>query len=96
MSDDVFNDREFVKANLPLPGVIEYSFVGDSSPAYHARLEEILQRVAGEENIRRRSYRESSGGSYMAYRFKVFHMTFEDVEQVYREVCALPGTRFVI
>ncbi|MEQ8818838.1 MAG: DUF493 domain-containing protein [Sumerlaeia bacterium] len=91
-----FNHPQQVKENLDLPTVVKYSFVGLSSPTYHARLEGILTRIAGEDNIRGRSYKQSSKGNYTAYRFEVFHDTFEDVEAIYREVGALPGTRFVV
>ncbi len=81
---------------MDLPGKVSYSFVGDSSPEYHAKLEEIVVRVAGEENVHRRAFRESSGGVYTAYRFVIFHTDFEEVEALYREVGRLPGTRFVL
>lgn len=96
LSDEVFNNRERVKKQMALPGEVDYSFVGDSSPEYHAKVEEIVVRLVGEDNIRRREFRESKKGNYTAYKYKVFHMAFEEVEDVYREVCALPGTRFVI
>ena len=96
MPDDVFKNRELVKNQMDLPGVVNYSFVGDSSTEYHAKVEEIMVRIVGEDNIRRRTFRESSKGSYTAYKFEVFHMNFEEVEGVYREVCALPGTKFVV
>lgn len=96
MSNDVFKNRKAVEQQMELPGTVDYSFVGESSPEYHAKVEEILIRVAGEENIRRRSFRESSKGVYTAYKFNVFHMEFHEVEDIYREVCALPGTKFVV
>lgn len=96
MPDDVFKDREAVKKQMDLPGVVHYSFVGDSSPEYHAKVEEIITRLAGEDNIRHRSFRASRKGTYTAYKFEIFHMAFEEMEQVYREVCDLPGTKFVV
>ncbi|MBI5154779.1 DUF493 domain-containing protein [Candidatus Poribacteria bacterium] len=92
----MFKDPETVKRQLKLPAVIAYSFVGDSTPEYHARLEEIVLRIVGESNIRKRTIRESSAGNYTAYRFEVFHDEFSDVESIYREVSALQGTRFMI
>lgn len=96
MADDIFKDRERVKSQMELPAEVEYSFVGVSSPEYHARVEEIIVRVVGEDNIRRRHYRESSGGKYTAYKFRVFNMAFEEVEEIYREIGKLEGTKFVI
>lgn len=81
---------------MALPGEVSYSFVGDPSPEYHARVEEIIVRIVGEDNIRRRTFRSSTQGHYTAYRFEVFHMAFEEVEAIYREVGALPGTKFVL
>lgn len=92
----VFNDPERVKEQLNLPAVFRYSFVGASSPEYHARIEEIVGRIAGEKNIRKRSYRKSAAGTYTAYRFEVYHDDFEDIEAIYREVGALAGTKFVL
>jgi putative lipoic acid-binding regulatory protein len=92
----VFKNPEAVREQMDLPAVINYSFVGDSSPVYHAKVEEIVVRIAGEQNIRKRSFRESAQGNYTAYRFEVFHDTFGDIEDIYREVIALEGTRFVI
>lgn len=96
MSEDVFKDPERVKRQMDLPGVVSYSFVGVSSPEYHARVEEIVVRVVGEDNIRNRSFRESSKGNYTAYKFEIFHHEFGEVEQLYREIGGLPGTRFLI
>lgn len=96
VSDSVFKDPENVKKNMDLPGVVPYSFVGESSPEYHAKLEEIVVRVAGEENVHRRSFRESSSGTYTAYKYDVFHTDFEDVESIYREVKELVGTKFLL
>jgi putative lipoic acid-binding regulatory protein len=92
----VFKDPEMVRNQLNLPAVVKYSFVGMSTPEYHARLEEIVVRFAQESNIRNRSQKASSAGTYTAYRFEVYHDDFEDVEGIYREVMALPGTRFVV
>lgn len=92
----VFNDPESVKDQLNLPAVVKYSFVGPSTPEYHAKVEEIIVRVVGEQHIRSRQMKESSGGKYTAYRFEVYHDLFEDVESVYEQVAALEGTRFVI
>ena len=96
MSDSVFKNPERVREQMDLPGVVSYSFVGESTPEYHARLEEIVVRIAGEENVHRRAFRESSRGVYTAYRFRIFHMDFDEVEALYREVSRLPGTRFVL
>lgn len=96
MPDDVFRNRERVKEQMDLPGEVSYSFIGESTPRYHAQLEEIVVRIAGEENIRRRTFRSSSRGNYTAYKFEVFHMSFEEVESLYREVMGLEGTRFVL
>jgi len=92
----VFKNPEAVREQMDLPTVINYSFVGDSSPTYHAKVEEIVVRIAGEQNIRKRTFRESSKGNYTAYRFEVFHDTFADIEDIYREVMGLDGTRFVV
>jgi putative lipoic acid-binding regulatory protein len=85
-----------VKEQLQLPAVVFYSFVGDSSDGYHQRLDAIIARIVGEENIRTRTKHASAKGTYTAYRFEVFHERFDDVEAIYREVGALPGTRFVL
>lgn len=85
-----------MREQLKLPTVIRYSFIGACSPSYHARLEEIVVRVAGEENIRKRTFRESSAGNYTAYRFEVYHDSFDDIESIYREVIALEQTKFVV
>ena len=96
MADSVFKDPERVRRQMDLPGVVSYSFVGESTPEYHAKLEEIVVRVAGDDNIHHRTFRESSKGAYTAYRFEIFHTEFEEIEALYREVAALPGTRFVL
>jgi putative lipoic acid-binding regulatory protein len=92
----VFNDPERVREQLKLPAVVEYSVVGLSTSEYHAKLEEIVVRVAGEANIHRRAFRESSGGAYTAYRYAIFHTDFADVESFYRQVGSLPGTKAVL
>lgn len=92
----VFNDPEMVKRQLGLPAIVSYSFVGENNPRYHALVEEILVRIAGNENIRKRGFRESSKGKYTAYRYDVYHDDFQDIEAIYREVGELEGTRFVI
>lgn len=91
-----FRNPAAVKESLNLPTVVAYSFVGDSSPEYHARVEEIIGRLAGDANIRKRSTRESSRGRYTAYRFEVYHDTFDTIEAIYAEVGALAGTRFLV
>ncbi|MCK6546738.1 DUF493 family protein [Myxococcota bacterium] len=91
-----FQNPEAVERQLELPAIVPYSFVGDSSATYQATLEGILLRIVGAPNIRARRTQLSSGGKYTAYRFEVFHERFEDVEAIYREVGALPGTRFVL
>ncbi len=96
LKKSVFNNPEAVREQMRLPAVINYSFVGDSSPTYHAKVEEIVVRIAGEANIRKRAFRESAQGNYTAYRFEVFHDSFADIEDIYREVMGLAGTRFVI
>jgi putative lipoic acid-binding regulatory protein len=92
----VFENPERFREQLRLPNVLRYSFVGASSPEYHARLEEIVVRIAGEQNIRKRTFRASSGGRYTAYKYDVYHDDFPAIEALYREVIALEGTRFVI
>jgi oligopeptidase A len=92
----VFNNPDAVREQLQLPAVVFYSFVGESSDRYHQRLDEIIQRIVGEENIRGRTRHPSAKGKYTAYRFEIFHERFDDVEAIYREVGALPGTRFVL
>lgn len=94
--NSVFKNPEGMRESLNLPAVVAYSFVGPTSPQYHARIESLLVRIVGEENIRQRTFRESSGGKYTAYKFEIFHTCFDDVEAVYREVMALEGTRFVL
>lgn len=99
MSSDkpsVFKDPDMVREQLDLPAVIKYSFVGLATPDYHARVEEIVIRIAKEVNIRNRTYKVSSEGTYTAYRFEVYHDNFQDVEDLYREVMALEGTKFVV
>lgn len=96
MADSVFQDPENVRRQMNLPAVVSYSFVGASTPEYHAKLEEIVVRVAGEDNIHSRTYRASSEGKYTAYRYEIFQSDFADVETIYREVAALPGTKFVV
>ena len=96
MDDSPFKNPEAVREQLKLPAVIAYSFIGESSSEYHARLEEIVVRIAGEGNVRMRRFRESAAGAYTAYKFEVFHDSFEDVESIYREVGALSGTRFMV
>ncbi|MCB2155900.1 DUF493 domain-containing protein [bacterium] len=92
----VFKNPEQMKEQLNLPAVVAYSFVGPSTPQYHARVEGIVTQIVGEENIRKRTFRESAGGKYTAYKFEIYHTEFEDVETMYREVMALEGTRFVL
>ncbi len=92
----VFENPEVVEKQLELPNIVFYSFVGTTSDEYRSSLEGIIAKVVGEANIRSRTAKPSSGGKYTAYRFDVFHERFEDVEQIYREVGALPGTRFVL
>ncbi len=94
--EPIFKDPEAVRAQLDLPTVVKYSFVGVSSPEYHAKLEEIVLRIAGEPNIRKRSFKESREGRYTAYRFDVYHDAFGDIEAIYRAVRDLAGTKFVI
>ncbi len=95
-NESVFNDPEAVEEQLSLPSVVSYSFVGPSSPAYHARVEAIVTSVAGDENIHARSQVPSRKGNYTAYRYDVFHTVFQDVEQIYKLIGALEGTKFVI
>ncbi len=94
--ESMFRNPKLVKEQLDLPAVINYSFVGLSSPHYHAKLEAIIVRIAGETNIRKRTFKESSGGRYTAYRYAVYHDVFDDVEAIYAEVAELAGTKFVI
>jgi oligopeptidase A len=92
----VFQNPDAVREHLQLPAVVFYSFVGDSSERYQRTLETIIERIVGAKNVRGRTTRPSSQGKYTAYRFEVFHENFDDVEAIYREVGALPGTRFVL
>lgn len=91
-----FKNPDAVRGQMQFPCVLRYSFIGESSTRYHAQLEEIVVRVAGEPNVRRREFRESAQGAYTAYKFEVFHESFEDVEEIYRAVGALDGTRFMV
>jgi putative lipoic acid-binding regulatory protein len=70
--------------------------VGASSAEYHAKLEQIVVQLVGDENIHRRTFRQSTGGAYTAYRYSIFHSEIEDVESFYREVGKLPGTKAVL
>lgn len=94
--DSVFKDPEAVEREMRLPAVVCYSFVGDSSPSYHARLVSTVEDVVGVGSVRHQSSRPSRGGKYAAYKFEVFHVTFDEVEALYRRVCQLDGTRFVL
>ncbi|CAN5447341.1 hypothetical protein BH09SUM1_BH09SUM1_05930 [soil metagenome] len=96
MADSVFKDPENVRKQLNLPSVVSYSFIGDSTPEYHAKLDEIMTRIALDANIQSRGFKESRAGKYTAYRYEVFHADFADIEAIYREVMALPGTKFVV
>lgn len=96
MKRQVFKNREMVEKQVNLPGEYHYSFVGDSSPEYHAKLNEIVERLAGPQNVRRRTFRKSAKGNYTAYKFDVFHQELAEVEEVYREVGVLEGTRFLL
>jgi putative lipoic acid-binding regulatory protein len=91
-----FTNREVVRQQMNLPDVVFYSFVGEPTAQYRERIEGIITRIAGATNVRSRKQQPSSGGKYVAYRFEVFHERFEDVEAIYREVGALPGTRYVL
>ena len=92
----VFKNPEAVEREMRLPAVASYSFVGDSSPSYHARLVSTVEDVVGAASVRRQSTRPSKGGKYAAYHFEVFHATFDEVEALYRRVCDLEGTRLVL
>lgn len=96
MPRDVFENREFMREHFDLPGVVSYRFIGDSSPRYHAHLEEAITAVVDAAHIRSVSFRGSSGGNYTSYRYEIYHESFEDVEEVYRRVSKVEGTRFVI
>jgi putative lipoic acid-binding regulatory protein len=92
----VFKNPDAVEREMRLPAVVSYSFVGDSSPSYHARLVSTVEGVVGVGSVRRQSSRPSKSGKYAAYHFDVFHATFDEVEALYRSVCDLEGTRFVL
>ena len=92
----VFKNPEAVEREMRLPAVVSYSFVGDSSPSYHARLVSTVEDVVGAGSVRRQTSRPSKSGKYAAYHFDVFHATFDEVEALYRRVCELDGTRFVL
>lgn len=96
MSDSVFKNPEAVKQQLDLPAIINYSFVGDSSPEYHARVVATIEKIVGPENIRRRDLRPSSKGNYTAYKFEVYQEKFEEMEELYRLIGALEGTKFLL
>ena len=93
--DNMFSDRERVAQELGLPAVVPYSFIGSATPQYHARVEAVMVEIVGEENIRARSLREG-GGRFTAYRFEIFHTSIDEVEEVYRRVAAIEGTRMVL
>lgn len=96
MGDSVFRDPEAVERELRLPAVVPYSFVGDASPGYHARLMSLVEGLVGVENVRYQTVRARAGGKWAAYRFEVWHERFSEVEALYAGVMALPGTRFVL
>ncbi len=96
MTSSIFNDPDAVERGMNLPAVVSYSFIGEATPAYHARLTAVIEAVAGEGSIRRHRTRPSRGGKFTAYKFDIFHDCFEDVESIYSRVKDLPGTRFVI
>ncbi len=93
---EVFKNRELVKEQMALPGEVSYSFIGVSAPEYHARVEAIIVETVGEENVRHRECKPSRKGDYVSYRFKIFHMEFEEVESLYRKIGKLKGTRFMV
>jgi len=94
--DSVFKNPEAVKEQMNLPAVIGYSFVGVTSSRYHAQVEEIVTRIAGDDNVRSRRTRASAQGTYTAYKFEIYHTDFADVEAIYREIGALEGTKFLV
>lgn len=96
MSDSVFRDPEAVKQALKLPAVINYSFIGDPSPAYHARLEQAILEIVADDHIQSRRTHPSRTGKFVAYKYDIFHECYEDVEAVYRAVSTIPGTRCVL
>lgn len=93
---DVFEDRDFMRRQFDLPGVVSYRFIGDSSSRYHAHLEEAITSVVALESIQRVTFKESRGGKYTSYQYEIYHEVFEDIEEVYRRVSAVEGTKFVI
>ena len=96
MDKSPFKNRKMVKEMIDLPTVINYSFVGLASPEYHAKLEKIVMRIAGDENIRKRSFKESARGNYTAYRYRIYHDDFETIEELYKAVSELEGTKFLV
>lgn len=96
MAKDVFENREFMREQFDLPGVVSYRFIGEASPRYHAHLEEAITSVVTHESIQRVTFKESREGRYTSYQYEIYHEVFEDVEEVYRKVSAVEGTKFVI
>lgn len=97
MSDSVFRDRDAVAAGLHLPNVVSYCVIGPSTPRYQALVHTAVERLAGGDgNIRSFRVRQSPKGGFAAYHYDIFQLTIEEVEETYRELGAIEGTRMIL
>lgn len=96
MKESPFQNPSAMREMIDLPVVMNYSFVGISSPEYHAKLEHTVMTIVGGENIRKRTFKESSKGAYTSYRYSIYHDRFETIEDLYRAVGELEGTKFLV
>jgi len=92
----VFKNPRAVEHGLELPNLITFRFVGSAGPRYHSRLLKAIEGVVQSAQIKRQFQRSSSGGRYVSYRFDIFCTEMKEVEEIYRAVSKIAGTKFVL
>ena len=92
----VFRNPQAVEKALRLPATISFRFIGTASADYEQKQVEIITRIVGAANIRSQYQTPSKAGRYISYGFDVYVEHMSAVESIYREIGALPETKFVI
>ena len=91
-----FNDREGVARALNLPNVTKVVAIGPTDDVYRDALEAVIVRLVGANGIRKRETRASNEGKYTSYRFHVRIKNIAQLDDLYRQIGALEGTRSVM
>jgi len=90
-------DKKEIKDLLELPSIYTFKVIGEANQAFEselrAQVEHKLGRPLQEQEC---AVRQSGGGKYLSFTFKLNMNTLEEIYEMYALLKANKGTRFLL